>query len=94
MDSLVKRAHRKLLRIFRPLAGFATLAVTFAGRKFRVPVVENTHCDVSELWMIDVLRGFLLARRGTFIDVGVNIWPNATYGEGHRAQPRLRWLRT
>jgi FkbM family methyltransferase len=73
MTSLMGRLHRKVLRNLR-LPGFSsTLHVVIAGRKFRVPVVDGSHCDVSEPWMLDLQARLLASRTGTFIDVGMNL---------------------
>jgi FkbM family methyltransferase len=38
-----------------------------------VPVILGLSCDLTETWMIDLLRHLLKQKKGTFFDVGVNL---------------------
>jgi FkbM family methyltransferase len=49
------------------------VSVMVAEQKFRAPVIDGVFCHVTEHWMIDLQRGLLKVRQGSFIDVGMNI---------------------
>ena len=73
MISLATRVHRRLLRSLSLPAPLLNTAVTVAGRRFVAPVVDRRYAEPAEPWLVDLLRGWLGARQGTFIDVGTNI---------------------
>ena len=65
--------HRRLLRRIR-LPDLLTAANANVGnRTFSTPNIDNYMCEPSEPWMIDLLSRLLPERRGSFIDVGVNL---------------------
>jgi FkbM family methyltransferase len=47
--------------------------VEVAGRTFCVPTVDGWHWHLSEPWMVDLQKGLMTARNGTFVDVGMNL---------------------
>lgn len=40
---------------------------------FKIPFINGMNCDVTEVWMIEILKTILQRKKGAFIDVGVNV---------------------
>lgn len=73
MTSFFSRVHRRLLRSWSLPAPLTSVGVSVGARRFTAPVVERRYAAPAEPWLIDLFRGLLGGRPGTFADVGVNI---------------------
>lgn len=73
MTSFFSRVHRRLLRSWSLPAPLTSVGVVVGARRFVSPVVDRRYAAPAEPWLVDLLRGLLGARPGTFADVGVNM---------------------
>ena len=49
------------------------LAIAVHDRDIKIPIVAGLQCQLTETWMLDLLDQLLPQRKGTFLDVGVNL---------------------
>lgn len=64
--------------IFKTFLQFFNLTFTskINDQRFNIPILGNlgsSNLFISEIWMVDVLKKITEFRKGTFVDVGVNI---------------------
>jgi FkbM family methyltransferase len=68
LKSFLRKAHRRL-----SLLGPGAARIELGGRRFTVPKIGGSMCQITEPWMVEVLAAILPLKPGLFLDVGVNL---------------------
>lgn len=73
MAALTDRIWKRVARAVPKTENWLTVPVRVNGRQFDAPVLNKTYCQVTEPWMVQLLGRLLPKRKGTFVDVGMNL---------------------